>query len=167
MYEENIDIYAAIADKLENELKEIDEAMIPAEPITKYLLMCCTQKQEFGDLIMQPHKSLRKCFEYVKNYVYNISADKVRAQNGWLNDQEVYDAAEEYFRIDDAEIERQKAEEQKRKDEAQKQREEQAKIQAARSAAEKEKLKAEQEGQLSFMEVFDHVKEEQTEKAAS
>ena len=162
---ENFDPYIKIAEKLEQELCTSDETSIPAEPITAYLLMRCTQCAELGALIMQPNKTLKKCFAYVHDYVYKQSAAKLKRQHGWLNDQEVYDIAEAYFRLDDAEIERQKSEANRKTDEIRERGF--SKVVALPRAADDHKGKAAAEEQLSFMEVIGNAAEAGAEKAAA
>lgn len=158
------DPFIKIAEKLQSETDK--ENRVPAEPIAGYLLGICVENPAFCKLVMQEHKTIQKCFDYV----YNYAKQKLQS-NGWLPDQEIYDAAAAYFLIDDAELERQKAEteakqaaeREKRLAENKQRAEQQRKIQAA----EKQKREDEAFGQISlFGEVTQH-EENTPQKAAA
>jgi hypothetical protein len=106
--------------KITDSMQGCEEKRVPAAPIAKYLKEKCKQDKEFCTLVMQEHKTLEKCFDFVfeqaKNHLNNDGG-------GWIEDNDVYMMAVDYFNLDDAEIERQKAEEAAKLEEARRQRE--------------------------------------------
>lgn len=117
-------------DKLRRELAAGKDNRVPAEPITNHLIELCGKDQAFGQLVEQGHKSLKKCCDYV----YEQARSRIHGGSGWLEDDAVYKMAEEYYRLNDAEIERKKAEERKAAEEAR------AKAAAERKAAAPKKV---------------------------
>lgn len=117
-------------DKLRRELAADKDNRVPADPITTHLIELCGKDQAFGRLVEQGHKSLEKCCDYI----YEQARSRVHGASGWLEDDAVYKMAEEYYRLDDAEIERKKAEERKAAEEAR------AKAAAERKAAASKKV---------------------------
>jgi len=105
--------------KITDNMQDCEEKRIPAEPIARYLKEKCKQDKEFCALVVQEHKTLEKCFDFV----FEQAKNHLNNGGGWIEDNDVYMMAEDYFNLDDAEIERQKAEEEAKREEARRQRE--------------------------------------------
>jgi hypothetical protein len=152
-------------EKLKNEAGTAKNDTVPTQPISKHLIAKCKEDAEFAKLVLQPHKTLEKCF----NHVESEARKKLNNRTGWIDDNEVYAWAEDYYRLDDAELERIKAEnkkkeEEKRKKEAEKAKsapavkkstptkEEPKKVEAAPPREKAKKSKHEPEGQLSLFD---------------
>jgi len=129
-------------EKITAMMADCQEKRVPAEPIMRFLLQKCEGDEEFSGMVTQEHKTLAKCFSFVHEQACN-HLDK---KNGWIEDDEVYMMAVDYFNLDDEEHERKKAQEAE-------QREEERKQQAAESAqkmAETKELKAKEAKQKSL-----------------
>jgi hypothetical protein len=99
--------------KITDSVKECAEKRVPAEPIAEFLKKKCGDDEEFAALIMKEHKTLDKCF----SFVYEQVKKHLNGSNGWVDDNEVYLMSADYFRLDDEEIERKKAEEEAKRNE--------------------------------------------------
>ena len=131
--------------KIVDSMQDCKEQRIPAEPIMRYLTGKCGEGDEFCALVIQEHKTLEKCF----NFVYEQARKHLNnASNGWIEDNDVYMMAEDYFSLDDAEIERQKAEEEAKLAEERAKRDEEYKQRIADRANTLEK----KEDQLSLFD---------------
>lgn len=101
-------------DKLRQEMAAGKDNRVPVEPITTHLIELCEKDEAFSQQVQQAHKSLKKCCEYI----YSQAKSRIQGSSGWMDDSTVYGMAEDYYRLDDAEIERKKAEERKAAEEA-------------------------------------------------
>ena len=114
-----ITIQEQAVNKINNQAQDCQEKRVPAEPIIIFLKKHCVGNDEFGALVIQEHKTLIKCF----NFVFERAKNHLNGVNGWIEDNDIYMMAEDYFSFDDAELERQKAEEAKKREEERQQRE--------------------------------------------
>ena len=80
-------------EKLKRELKQNANDAVPAQQITDYLIQKCKDDKDFSEKILDENKNLKGCFDFV----YKKVKEKLNSRNGWIDDQEVYDMAEEYF----------------------------------------------------------------------
>lgn len=117
-------VYATAEEKLREEmwiLKDRDFADI----LSQHLINKC-KDDFFSSLVLQQHKTLHKCLNYVMEQAYQIAEKKYeekkeevqgRDQNVALalSEVQVYKWAEEYYLLDDAETEAKKKEEEKKK----------------------------------------------------
>ena len=115
--------YATAEEKIREEmwvLKDRDFADI----LSQHLLHKC-EEESFSSLVLQKHKTLYKCLNYVMEQAYHIAEKKHEAmdEEAWEKDQnvglaifevQVYQWAEEYYALDDAEAEAKKKEEEKK-----------------------------------------------------
>ena len=137
--------------KLNSELEEAQRDSFPVNRIRDHLIGFMENDPTFISIVMQPQKTLKKCVAHV--------FDTVRKKYGTscaVEDSEVYEICRSYYELDDAEIERKKAEaEEKRKAEAA----ERAKKAAAQKAAEPPKQavekKSEKKNGPEQMSLFD------------
>ncbi len=141
--------------KITDGMKDNDNNKVPAEPIAEFLKKKCGEDGEFAALVTQAHKTLAKCL----NFVHEQAKKHLNNCSGWIGDDEVYAMAADYFIMDDAEIERKKAEDQaKREEEARIRREEsqrkaeEAKTQKAREARQTAEAAKLDKDQLSLFE---------------
>lgn len=88
-------------EKIKRQLEKIKINSVPAEPIVKYLLAKCSSDDLFSSRVLLKHKNLKECF----NYVFSEVKKKLKSISGWIADEEVYKLAEDYFILDDIEIE--------------------------------------------------------------
>lgn len=120
-----------------------------AKPIADFIVGKC-EDEEFAALVMQEHKTLEKCLNFVMEQAKNHLNNKC----GYIPPDEVFSMVNDYFTMDDAELERKKAEEAAmRKEEAKRQSEERAAKAAeakTKKAAEKKAAKQSAEGQISL-----------------
>jgi hypothetical protein len=123
----------AAINKITEAMQDCAEKRVPAEPIAEFLKSKCGEDGEFAALIAQEHKTLDKCFAFV----YEQAQKHLNHANGWINDEEVYMMAVDYFSLDDAEMERQKAEEAKRREQERQEREKERQQQTAAAKEEK------------------------------
>ena len=149
--------------KLEREANSSGGQNVPAIPIYNHLKKLCESRIGFADMVLQEHKTLIKCFTYVYEQVKNTLAKG--SQNAWVADDVVYKLAEDYYCLDDAEIERQKAEEKKKREaEAAAAKTEREKQAAAKKADEQAKKNV-PEGQITLgMDNDESTDEEDEEK---
>ena len=101
--------------KLEREANSSGGQNVPSIPIYNHLRKICESDTSFAGLVNQEHKTLIKCFSYIYEQVRNTIANG--ANSIWVADGDVYKLSEDYYRLDDAEIERRKSEEKKKRDE--------------------------------------------------
>lgn len=80
-------------EKLKKELKENSSNVVPAQQITDYLIKKCKEDKDFSEKVLDENKNLKDCFDFI----YKQVKEKLNNKNGWIDDQEVYDIAEEYF----------------------------------------------------------------------
>lgn len=118
-----IKTYATAEDKLKAEAGTAKNNTVPTQPISKHLIDKCAEDAEFAKLILIPHKTLEKCFKHVESE----ARKKLNNRTGWIDDNEVYRWSEDYYKLDDAEIERINAEKKKKDDELRKKQAEKAK----------------------------------------
>lgn len=131
------------AEKLQRELAAIHKPCIPIDPIVAHLTSLCREDAVFEQKVLQDHKTLQKCYDYVREQV----RQRLNGCDGYLEDDAVYKMAEDYYRLDDAEIERKKAEEAKKAAEARAkaEAERKAKKEAEKKQAKKEKTNDDEE----------------------
>ena len=104
-------------ERLQREVKDAKNRHVPMVPIANRLTAFCETDAGLCVQILLPHKSLDKCFSYVEEQVRK----KIDVGRGWIDDDEVYKMAVDYYSLDDAEAERIKEEERiKREEEAKK-----------------------------------------------
>jgi len=120
-------------EKITGSMQDCKEKRVPAEPIARYLTQKCGEDEEFATLVTQEHKTLAKCFDFVFGQVKK----HLNGADGWLDDNDVYLMAADYFSLDDERLERQKAEEEAQRQEQKRQREEERKQQVAANKAQK------------------------------
>lgn len=89
--------------------KVMDEMIQMKEPyfgdiIGSFLLECC-KEEKFGALVIQPHKTLHRCVEYLMDQAYQMVDEEMRnrGQNTAIavRDDSVYEWAKNYYAIDD------------------------------------------------------------------
>lgn len=120
-------------DKLRREMAASKETRVPAGPITNRLIELCEQDEAFCKAVEQAHKGLQKCC----NYVYEQARNRVGGSCGYLEDNVIFGMAEDYYRLDDAEIERKKAGERKAAEDARAKATAERKAAASKKATEK------------------------------
>ena len=130
-------------EKLQQELAGTNDSRIPLKPIVAHLIGLCREDNAFEQKVLQGHKTLKKCCDYV----YEQVRQKLNGRSGYLEDDVVYKMAGDYYRLDDAEIERKKAEEAKKAAEARAkaEAERKAKKEAEKKQAKKEKANDDEE----------------------
>ena len=130
-------------EKLQRELAVTNYPHIPIEPIVTHLIGLCREDNAFEQKVLQGHKTLQKCCDYV----YEQARQKLNGRSGYLEDDVVHKMAEDYYRLDDAEIEHKKAEEAKKAAEARAkaEAERKAKKEAEKKQAKKEKANDDEE----------------------
>jgi len=125
-------------EKITDSMATFTDTQVPAEPIAEYLKSRCSDDEEFATLVMQEHKTMAKCFDFV----YEQAKKHLNGSNGWINDKEVYLMAADYFQLDDEELERKAAEEragrEEKEEEARKHREADARQKADAAKARKD-----------------------------
>jgi len=136
-------------EKIAASMETITEKRVPAEPIARYLTKKCGEDGEFAALVMQEHKTMEKCFAFV----YEQSCNHLNKQSGWIDDNDVYMMAEDYFNLDDAEIERKKAEDEAKRQEERRKSEQEFQQKAAAAKAGKAKNSDPGQQQLSLFDV--------------
>ena len=92
--------------KINDGMVGLGEKRVPAAPIAKFLLSRLENDEELAAFVNQDHKTLQKCFDFV----HEQALKHLDKKNGWIDDDEVYQMAVDYYFADDAELERQKAE---------------------------------------------------------
>lgn len=97
---EGEDLNETAIEKLKRESKEVKNKRVPAEPIVKYLINKCEADPKFSERIKIENKNLKRCFDYVFDEVKK----KLEGVNGWVADDEVYQMAETYWRLNITEL---------------------------------------------------------------
>lgn len=104
------------------------------EPVVAHLLKRIEEDPGLAEDILQEHKTWEKCLRFINDK----AREKLKNQNGYIDDPTVYEWSEDYYRKDDkAEEEEKKRKEEERKkkmEEDRKKREEQAKKKKAKEA---------------------------------
>lgn len=103
-------------EKLTREAKKGGGSGVPTTPIFLHLMGKIKTSEELKQFILLPNKTLSKCYQYV----YEQARSQLNGASGWLDDNVVYQMAEEYYRLDEAEIEKKKQEKRRTKDDKQK-----------------------------------------------
>ena len=93
--------------KINSGTEKLKETRVPAEPIAQFLVKMCEEDAELAAQVVQEHKTMDKCFAFV----YEQARKHLDGKDGWIDDNEVYLMAVDYFRLDDEALELQKAEE--------------------------------------------------------
>ena len=152
-----IDVAIKLYTEVDKAFKGVDRAdkcKIIGEMITR-----CIDNPKLIPLIMQPHKTVERMWDYIMKKVKRISSQNSLFSSDYI----VYNWAEEYFMLDDkAKIE----EEERIKAEKKAKAEEEAKIKAEKEAKKKERAakKAEREAKKKAKEEAEKAKKE-AEKA--
>ena len=143
-------------EKIDDEMVNLDEKRVPALPIVNYLTEQLEGDEKLAELVNQEHKTLEKCFEFV----YEQAKKHLNNSNGWIDDNEVYLMAIDYYLADDAELERQKAIEAAENEEKRKVQAEENRIRSEERAAAAQAEKAQKavakkqvEGQMSLLDL--------------
>lgn len=108
--------------------------------VTEHLISVCEANEEFAGMVALPHKTISNCYEYIADQVYKKGFVETKISGKGCchvcgcDHTEAYALAEDYYRLDDAEIERKKAEERKAAEDAR------AKAAAERKAAASKKV---------------------------
>lgn len=140
-------------DKLGDELSKVrDNAKPYATPIINYLIERCMEDTGMAEDVMQDHKTWGKCFEFIKTK----ARKKAVAGCACIEDQVVYEWAEDYYHKDD------KAEEEKK---TQKEAKAKKKAEAKKKAADAKKIDIENRA-LTGLEHPDIKEKVKAEKAA-
>lgn len=138
--------FATAEDKLRTEmwyLKDKDFTDILAQ----HLIGKC-EDALFSSQVLQPHKSLQKCMDYVMEQAFHMAEEKCKAQGGGdaqngrrqnvgmaLAHQKVFGWAEAYYALDDAADEAKKKEKRKKELQEERKKEEWRKADAAKRQA--------------------------------
>lgn len=109
-------------EKLEKELKK-DKDKTFAEPVIGYLLKRCEDDFGLAQDVVQEHKTWKKCFDYI----YSQARKQTKGNCAFINNDVVYEWAEDYYHKDDKSEEEEKA----RKAAERKKKEEERKKKAA------------------------------------
>lgn len=117
-------------EKLKREAGTAKNDTVPTQPISIHLINKCEEDPEFANFILISHKTLEKCFKHVETE----ARKKLQNRTGWIDDNEVYGWAEDYYRLDDAEIERINTDKKKQDEERRKKESEKAKKEAVTSS---------------------------------
>ena len=142
--------------KINEQMDGLSEKRVPATPIVKYLVERLESDEKLASLVNQEHKTLKKCFDFV----YEQASKHAKGTSGmyWIDDNDVYLMAIDYFLADDAELERIKAEEAAEAEEKRKLRQEENRKSAQERAAQLEAEKAQKavdkkqaQGQMSLL----------------
>ena len=130
------DIKERAVKKLEKELEGAEHSPC-AGKVIGYLARRCEEDCGLAEDVMQEHKTWEKCFDYFFNLAMKQSKHKV----AWVDDEVVYEWAEDYYRKDDkAEAEKKAKQEAERKKKEKERRKKAAeKKKAGKEKAEKEK----------------------------
>lgn len=131
--------------KLQGELKAVNQPFME-NPIVDYIGK--NLDESLAECIVLEHKSLAKCISYINQE----ARKKLGGKNGGLPDQDVYDMAVAYFRLDDAEEERIKAEVAAKRAEEAKERQRKAKAEKEAKQAEKQPNQKPKPDQLSLFD---------------
>jgi hypothetical protein len=146
------DVISQAVKKLEKEANSSGGQSVPAIPIYEHLKNVCESDEKFAKLVNQPHKTLIKCFDCVYEQVRKNVAKG--GNSTWVADEIVYNLSIDYYKLDDAEIERRK-EEDRQKREA-----ERAKKEAEKKSKSPKNEKESVSEQVSFDDGNDEIDEE-------
>lgn len=145
----NENIVKKAVEKLDKEAVSVSGQNVPAIGIYQYLREKASKDTDFAKQVLIETKSLSKCFSYVMEYAYKVAQEqhnqtKETKIGVGMSDAEIYKICEEYFALDDAEIERKKkaeeeakkkkAEEEKAKKEAEKETKKKAKTEKSKKS---------------------------------
>ena len=76
--------------------------------IGNYLIKCC-DKSDFGDLVLQKHKTLQRCVESIMSRAYEMVSDEVKKSGRYANmavlEDTVFEWVRDYYLTDDREKE--------------------------------------------------------------
>lgn len=78
-----------------------------AAPVIEHLVKRCEESESLSKDVCQPHKTWKKCFDYIYGQARKQAAGTCAA----VRDEVVYEWAEDYFRVDDKAAEEKKAKE--------------------------------------------------------
>lgn len=97
--------YETARSKLMDEMLLLDDQYF-GDPIGRHLLKCCNGTV-FGSLVLQKHKTLQRCIEYLMSKALELASEgtRERRENVGLaySDEVVYGWAEEYYALNDSE----------------------------------------------------------------
>ncbi len=93
---------ALAVNKLRNELGKEHNKFLPTEHILKYLLTKAYEDLAFAQRVILEKKNAKELFEYMLQEVKKA----LNGQNGWLDNQVVYEMAVTYFTSDEITIEK-------------------------------------------------------------
>jgi len=127
-------------EKIAVSMQDCKEKRVPVEPIARYLTQKCGEDEEFATLVTQEHKTLAKCF----NFVFGQVKKHLNGADGWLDDNDVYLMAADYFSLDDEQLERQKVEEEAKRAQQRQQQEEERRQKAVEAKAQKDRAAQEE-----------------------
>ena len=116
-------------EKIETEAVSVSGQNVPAIAIYNYLKHKITHDEEFAKQVLIPTKALSKCFSYLTEKAYEVAKAQFEAMKSQkeaqdedddtpeeqkvgvgMSDKEIFGFVNEYFALDDAEIERKKEE---------------------------------------------------------
>lgn len=123
----------------ENAIKKIKESEHKyhgpelANPIAEFVIGKCEEDEEFAALVMQEHKTLLKCLDFIVEQ----AKKHLNGKAGYIPPEEVYAMANDYFAMDDAALEAKKAEADAKREEESKKRDAEQKSAKAEKDAEK------------------------------
>lgn len=116
--------YASAEEKLREEMWILKDREF-ADILAQYLIKKC-EDESFSAQVIQKHKTLQKCLNYVIGKVYEVAEEKYKGLGDEdrspeknsvglaMSEVQVYKWADEYYALDDAEEEAKKAEETKK-----------------------------------------------------
>lgn len=148
--------------KINDEMGDLEEKRVPAAPIVKYLIERLESDEKLSALVNQTHKTLKKCFDFVYEQVRKHAGEQTDKQSNtvWIDDNDVYLMAVDYFLADDAELERIKVAKEVEEDKKRQERMEENRInaeniakQAALDKAQKALDKKQAPGQMSLLDL--------------
>ncbi len=95
----------AAIEKLTKELESAKDKQF-AKPIIEYLIKRCEEDTSMAEDVSQEHKSWEKCYRYIYSQARKVAGGKNQCA---IYHETVFEWAEDYYRLDDAELEKQKA----------------------------------------------------------
>lgn len=136
--------YATAEEKIRKEMWILKDRDF-ADVISQHLVKKC-EDEFFSSQVLQPHKTLQKCLNYVMEQAYEIAEKKYKALKEESGDSnrnvamacseiQVYQWAEDYYMLDDAEDEEKKREEDKKEIQKEYVKEERRKATSAKKKA--------------------------------
>lgn len=97
--------YETARSKVLDEMLELKDPQF-ADVIGNYLLKCCDDSR-FADLVLQKHKTLQRCIEFLMGKVYDMVSDEVKENNRYAGKavagEAVFDWVTAYYAEDDRE----------------------------------------------------------------